>query len=390
MRKINIVQFLPYFPPHKWWLETVAEELSYFYVKNNFWEVINIIFDGGQDISRIDPKKLIKNKKQKIIWYHNNWYKVYLLPSFDIISNFPVPKFWKKIFWEILFLHELRNWIIQTHTRFFLSSFLWWLFAKYHKLKWVHVEHGSDYVKLSSEFQSKIAYWYDRVIGKWIFKKADSIVAISNVSKEFINKNFTNRDINVIYNWILFNETQIEKKWTIKLVFIGRLVKLKWIEFLLEVYKNILNKYNELDLYILWDWNEYEYVKNFIIKNSLNNVHLLWYKDNSYIMNFLSKNECLIIMPSIQEWLWKVALEWLISKNVVIWSDAWWIKEISDKDDLIIFKSRNILKLKEAIIIWMKNYDNLSWLSYNYVKAKFDWNKSIRKYFSLYSNLIKK
>jgi hypothetical protein len=49
---------------------------------------------------------------------------------------------------------NLREWnkdekiIIQTHTRFFLSSFIGWLFAKYHKLKWIHIEHWSDYVKL--------------------------------------------------------------------------------------------------------------------------------------------------------------------------------------------------------------------------------------------------
>jgi len=77
---------------------------------------------------------------------------VYILPAFDIIPNFPVPKFWKKSFWQILRLvsSQCKNnqTIIQTHTRFFLSSLLGGIFAKYHKIKWVHIEHGSDYVKL--------------------------------------------------------------------------------------------------------------------------------------------------------------------------------------------------------------------------------------------------
>jgi hypothetical protein len=34
---VNIIQFLPYFPPHKWWLETIAEELSFFYLSKNYW-----------------------------------------------------------------------------------------------------------------------------------------------------------------------------------------------------------------------------------------------------------------------------------------------------------------------------------------------------------------
>jgi len=46
MNKINIIQFLPYFPPHKWGLETVAEELAYHYVKAWYGEVINVTFDG--------------------------------------------------------------------------------------------------------------------------------------------------------------------------------------------------------------------------------------------------------------------------------------------------------------------------------------------------------
>ncbi len=175
-------QFLPYFPPHKWGLETVAEEFSSFYVSKWYWEVVNVVFSVWQEtppvFSKLPPHSrgiegevLIKNNSWKIIWYVKNWYKVYLLPAFDIIPNFPVPKFWKREFWEILknintslnsnlnntslaIPLNLREWnkdekiIIQTHTRFFLSSFIGWLFAKYHKLKWIHIEHWSDYVKL--------------------------------------------------------------------------------------------------------------------------------------------------------------------------------------------------------------------------------------------------
>ncbi len=69
--------------------------------------------------------------------------------------------------------------VIQTHTRFFLSSFIGGIFARYYNLPWIHVEHGSDYVKLRSKLYSKLAYIYDRCLGKWITKKAGKIVAIS-------------------------------------------------------------------------------------------------------------------------------------------------------------------------------------------------------------------
>jgi len=85
--KVNIIQFMPYFPPHSGGLETVWEEIGKYWVKNELGEFINVVFDVWQ---------VEKNN------YVRNWYKVILIPSFDLISNFPVPKFWKKEFWSIL------------------------------------------------------------------------------------------------------------------------------------------------------------------------------------------------------------------------------------------------------------------------------------------------
>jgi len=42
MKKINTIQFLPYYPPHKWWLETHAQEWAEYWVKKWYWKVINI------------------------------------------------------------------------------------------------------------------------------------------------------------------------------------------------------------------------------------------------------------------------------------------------------------------------------------------------------------
>ena len=207
-QQINILQFTPYFPPHKGWLETVAEEIADYWTKKQYWEVINITFDVWQ----------INNTN-----YSQKWYKVYLLPSFDIIPNFPVPKFWKNEFW--LIFKELKKYIsknenirIISHTRFFLSSFIAWLFARRYWIKWIHIEHGSDYVKLSSKFKSKISYIYDKIIWKWIFKKADKILAISKACKKFIVDEFINREVEVFYRGMSFENIleKIEKKWEIR------------------------------------------------------------------------------------------------------------------------------------------------------------------------------
>lgn len=88
MKKINIIQFMPYFPPHKGWVETVWEEIADYWVKKWYGEFINVTFDVWQI---------------EVNDYINKWYKVFLLPSFDIIPNFPFPKFWKKKILESFF-----------------------------------------------------------------------------------------------------------------------------------------------------------------------------------------------------------------------------------------------------------------------------------------------
>lgn len=47
--KINIIQFLPYFPPHKGGLEDVAEWMSSAYVQAWHGEVLNVVFSVGQE-----------------------------------------------------------------------------------------------------------------------------------------------------------------------------------------------------------------------------------------------------------------------------------------------------------------------------------------------------
>lgn len=53
-------------------------------------------------------------------------------PSFDLVYNFPFPKFWSKVFWKQI--QEIKYWhpdVILTHTRFFLQSMFGGLLAKY-------------------------------------------------------------------------------------------------------------------------------------------------------------------------------------------------------------------------------------------------------------------
>jgi len=386
-KEINIIQFMPYFPPHKWWLETVWEEIWKYWVKNNMWKFINIVTNFNQ------KEELEKNEKivfdNKIIWYKKNWYEVLICPSIEIINNFPVYKIWSKEYRIIKkylnnkILEEKNNFRIITHTRFFLTSLIWWLFARKNKIKWIHIEHWSDYVKLSSKIKTQLSIIYDKSFWKWIFKKTDKILAISEACKKFIKKEFVDREVEVFYRGVELINLEEIKKWEIKLVFIWRLVKLKWVDILLKAYLDLWIKNK---LIIIGDWEEKQNLENFCQKNNLNQVEFLWFKNKNYINKFLVENKCILINPSYQEGLPTSVIEWLFYKNIVIASNVWWTVEISNKPDLILFEAWNIKKLKEKILFWIINFDKYSWLSKKIIQEKFNWDENIKNIY----NLLKK
>lgn len=389
MQKINIIQFMPYFPPNKWGLETVWEEIWKYWVKNNFWKFINVVTHFYQIPLLISPQGREIEQiifEWKVIWYKKDWYEVLVCPSIEIINNFPVYKIWSKEYKLIIqYLNGniLNNdFRIFTHTRFFLTSLTWWLFARSNNIEWIHIEHGSDYVKLSSKFFSYLSIIYDKIFWKLIFKKADKIIAISEGVKNFINKEFINRDIKIIYNWIHFQSWKKIDNWNIiRIWFVWRLVKLKWVYLLLKSFKKLSEKYSNLELSIVWDWDEKEILEKYISKNNLKNINLLWLQNRDYIANIFLPSIDILVNPSFQEWLPTTVLEWLLSKCIVVATDVWWTKEISNKEDLIIIKKGSVTELEIVIEKAFLNYKDNIWKSYEHVKNNFDWNSNILKYY---------
>jgi len=372
MTKINIIQFLPYFPPHKWWLETHAQERWFWREKKWYWDVINVVFD---------------------IWYFSKKdlnEKLILIPAVEIIPTFPIPKFRKKEFRKTLrvIARSLATWqsnwkvIVVTRTRFFTSSLLWWIFAKRNKIKRVHIEHGVDYVKLNSKLKELIARTYDQIIGRWVFRNSDQIIWISQACKNFANK-FTKKEIPVIYRWIEFNPKPRNKhNWDdIRLWFVGRLVELKWVDLLIKAFAEIYKNNKSLSLQIVWDGEEKDNLEKLTKNLKIDRVvSFLWFKDRKYLWESFLSSIDILVNPSYQEWLPTSVLEWLLAQCVVVATDVWWTKEISNEKDLILSKKWEVEDLKNKLECSIKSHNKYIWLSYKYVRDNFSWDKSIEKY----------
>jgi len=218
MSKINVIKFLPYFPPHKWGLESHVQERSRRWVKKWYGEVMNVVPSMGQEDIMNHWAEYIYYKHKKV-WYTQYCYFVLVYPAFDLIPTFPFPKFRKKDFWTVMKLAKrFHADVLNTHTRFFLTSLLGGIFAKCTRTKRIHIEHGVDYVKLASKRKSSLAWLFDQIIGRRIFRCSNGLIGISYGCKRFMQK-FTKKHIDVVHRGMempLIENTKLEMDdWTL-------------------------------------------------------------------------------------------------------------------------------------------------------------------------------
>lgn len=223
---MNILVFSPYYPPHTGGLENHSSEWNDFLSKEGF------------RVTTFTPNLPVGDwgvpAGQKIIRY----------PAIEIIPNFPLPCFWKKAFWQAW--QELQSETydrVITRTRFFLSSLLGALFARWKKIPHLHIEHGSGFVILQNPVTTLLARVYDEIFGRIIFKLSTKNVAISQAVANFIHR-FDKRAAPIIYRGLEFDYFQVipqEKKVSdkIRLVTAARLYKWKGIAESIEAIRNL-------------------------------------------------------------------------------------------------------------------------------------------------------
>lgn len=413
-QKIKVLQITPYYPPHKWWLELVAFQRSQNWTESGSWNVLNITTSLGQEeiLDKIwntqGFTKIWENYyspvcyKNRVVGYNFSldWisavYQVLCLPSFDVIPNFPFPKFWTGEFrYVFLLAKQFDPDVIQTHTRFFLTSFFGWLFARKHKKKRVHIEHGSDFVRLKNKFFSFIAYAYDQSLGKFVFAKADKIIAISDACKKFIQQNFKKKEVEVIYNWTDFKTIQqiqpdleFKKKFPDKIIVwaLGRLIQWKWFHNFVQAYYLLPRHIQEkVQFVLIWWWEEFENLKKLDTKNKIYFTGLVSFQQAISIQKIFD-----IYVHCSYKW-WGLATT--ILQAMALWNFI--VSTYNEGADEVIFDWRN------GIIIWDSSAQNIAAgliealkllpqkekyaaRSQKILETSFDPLINIKKYYSIY------
>lgn len=373
----KILVFSPYYPPHLGGLENCADELNLYLTKNGF------------EVTVLTPK-LPNDSLEKEIAHAK--VKIWRYPAWEIISNYPIPCFWNKKCREIYrnVLSGKYDWVF-SHTRFFLTSFWAGLYAKKENIRWLHIEHGSDFVKLNSHFKSFLAKLFDWTLGRWILMSANKVVTVSLASAEFCKQLFSNRKYEVIYRGVELgnfeNNLEIERKYKgkTKILFVGRLIDGKGVSNLIKA----VEKLKELDwvLLIVGDGpqseNLKEEVKRFGIGDRVVFLGQIERQKLIGIMNIVD----IVVNPSYTEGLPTVIVEAAKCAKAIVATDVGGTREIIENNKSgILIKPKETQMLSEKIELLMKNSDlrkKLGKVAKEETKNKFDWEVSVKDYINI-------
>ena len=136
--------------------------------------------------------------------------------------------------------------------------------------------------------QDSIMYKYFEVWQRFVYKKADRIICISDDMKEFIASKGIKKDkIEVIYNWgysdeivnIPWNENEFVKKYNLDAnkfyaVYAGNIGKMQNVEIVVEAAKHLQEEKN-IEFLIIGDGARREHIENMVKEYQLDNVTLL-------------------------------------------------------------------------------------------------------------------
>ncbi len=225
--------------------------------------------------------------------------------------------------------------VLFTHTRFFLTSFLAGRYFKknFPNRKWIHVEHGQNFVTSCNSFVKFSARIFDEILGRWIFRHADTVVIMSKTGEIFVRK-LGAQNIQIISTGVDIPENIQTPPGKNKALFFGRLVREKGILEIIEAAEKCS------------EWN-FELVGSGPLFKVKNLANVMWTGEIAHEkMNKKIQSADVIILPSWSESVSMAVLESCANGRAVLASDVGENANILSLDFLIPPRDRDALVKK--------------------------------------------
>lgn len=260
------------------------------------------------------------------------------------------------------------------------------------KIKIICTVHGSDINNLNGFFMEKIK--------RFTQKNIDHFIAVSNDLKNKINNPKKTTVIPPGLDLKKFKPSlpslQLKKELGITdecLLFVGRLVKSKGVEYLIKALPKVNKTFPNAKLLIIGDGPEKDDLKKLADKLKLNkNIIFLGNKKNNQLPAFYNLADVLV-GPSINEGFGIVFLEALACGTPVIASDIGGIKDIIKEGQAgVMVKPKDCEALADEIIKLLSNKEKIKKINQTapeFVK-NFNWQNNIKKHLQIYYKITAK
>lgn len=326
--------------------------------------------------------------------------KVHRIPCWNALNRtFPIPKPSIKSLRIFHMLYKNDCDLINTHTRFFITSFIGTIFAKIKHIPHIHIEHGSTHSVLTNKFVSLVNVVYDHSIGWLIVKLANKNVGISSSSCDFLKHIGDNRP-NLILDGIDIDvfkkvDTDLKDRMGLKnnfiIVFIGRLVYAKGAQDLIKIFPRIKNKRQNIKALLVGDGPYRNELEGMIPDEFKDDILFLGTKTQQEISEILNMADIFVNL-SYSEGFGITVLEAGAVGVPVVATKVGGVPElIKDYETGISIKPGDYDHLYKAIVELMDDSSLREKMGNNIaieIKTNYGWDTTVNKYERLFERSI--
>lgn len=380
--------FAAYFYPHVGGYEKIVYELSRRLVQRDY---------------EIDI--LTCNTERALAYEELDGIHIYRVPSWNALNSvYPIPKPCPTSFKILRRLLSKNYDVINTQTRFFITSFLGLIFAKLKKTPLVHTEHGARHSIVPNKVIDLISRAYDHSIGALIVKSASRNIGVSEAACEFL-KHLGATTIQLVHDGIdttIFKkkeDTNYGQKLDIRndavvITFVGRLIYAKGVQDLISAFAKIKDTGPEVKLLIVGDGPYRANLENLAYQTDCaSSILFLGQKNQNEVIDVLSATD-IFVNPSYSEGLGISVMEAASIGLPIIATDVGGTREIITTDKTgILIKARDVGQLVEELCRLRANAELRKKLGGNariLAERKFNWDKITGEYIKLYASLAEK
>lgn len=282
--------------------------------------------------------------------------------------------------------------VINSHTRFFTSSFFAALYRKFsNNILLVHTEHGAGPLLHKNGFVSSICNLYDSVFGKWMIKSADVPIAIGPSSMNFMRKLGCTKEIEIIPNSINCTEFENSSKMAPKsssegiiITYIGRLVESKGISDLIRVFSEIENNY-DIELWVVGNGPDESEIQELTKSLKIRNIKFLGFRTD--IAKILATTD-IFVNPSHYDSVPTTVIEAGCIGRRVVATNTGDIPYIVGDDYPYLYDAGSLSSLKDHLIQIIEGSDFKDYSLRGRINKQFNWETNSKKYLGLISSHI--